>query len=183
MHGGAPGGQLSVLDVSLKARRFTESVIREMTRLPVPVIVTITGEGGSGGALAIAVGDRVLMLENSVYSVISPEGCAAILWRDESKAPEAAEALKLTAASLFDLGVIDEIIPEPSGGAHRAPAETVARVNHHLAQKNPSGRFVTAFYGLLTDTGELRYCNAGHNPPLLVTAGGEVHELEEGMWS
>jgi acetyl-CoA carboxylase carboxyl transferase subunit alpha len=92
--------------------------LREMARLPVPIVVTITGEGGSGGALAIAVGDRVNMLENSVYSVISPEGCASILWRDSSKAEIAAKALKITARDLSQLGIIDEIIPEPEGGAH-----------------------------------------------------------------
>jgi acetyl-CoA carboxylase carboxyl transferase subunit alpha len=92
--------------------------LREMARLPVPIVVTITGEGGSGGALAIAVGDRVNMLENSVYSVISPEGCASILWRDSSKAEKAAEALKITARDLSQLGIIDEIVPEPDGGAH-----------------------------------------------------------------
>ena len=92
--------------------------LREMARLPVPIVVTITGEGGSGGALAIAVGDRVNMLENSVYSVISPEGCASILWRDASKAEVAAEALKITPRDLKQLGIIDEIVPEPDGGAH-----------------------------------------------------------------
>jgi acetyl-CoA carboxylase carboxyl transferase subunit alpha len=92
--------------------------LREMARLPVPIIVTITGEGGSGGALAIAVGDRVNMLENSIYSVISPEGCASILWRDAAKAEIAAEALKITAQDLSNLGFIDEIVPEPEGGAH-----------------------------------------------------------------
>jgi len=92
--------------------------LREMSRLPVPIIVTITGEGGSGGALAVAVGDRVLMLENSVYSVISPEGCASIMWRDSSKAELAAEALKLTATDLLQFKLIDEIVPEPEGGAH-----------------------------------------------------------------
>jgi len=92
--------------------------LREMARLPVPIIVTVTGEGGSGGALAIAVGDRVFMLENSVYSVISPEGCASIMWRDASKAETAAEALKMTATDLLGLKLIDEIVPEPEGGAH-----------------------------------------------------------------
>ena len=92
--------------------------LREMSRLPVPIIVAITGEGGSGGALAIAVGDRVFMLENSVYSVISPEGCASIMWRDASKAEIAAEALKMTAPDLLELQLIDEIVPEPEGGAH-----------------------------------------------------------------
>lgn len=98
--------------------------IREMTRLPVPIVVTITGEGGSGGALAIAVGDRVLMLENSVYSVISPEGCASIMWRDSTKAEIAAEALKITAPEILDLKLADEIVPEPEGGAHTDHAAT-----------------------------------------------------------
>jgi acetyl-CoA carboxylase carboxyl transferase subunit alpha len=92
--------------------------IREMARLPVPIIVTITGEGGSGGALAIAVGDRVYMLENSIYSVISPEGCASIMWRDATKAELAAEALKITAPDLLALRLIDAVVPEPEGGAH-----------------------------------------------------------------
>jgi acetyl-CoA carboxylase carboxyl transferase subunit alpha len=98
--------------------------IREMSRLPVPIIVTITGEGGSGGALAIAIGDRVFMLENSVYSVISPEGCASIMWRDAGKAQIAAEALKITASNLLELKLIDEIVPEPEGGAHTDHAAT-----------------------------------------------------------
>jgi len=89
------------------------------SRLATPIVVVITGEGGSGGALAIAVGDTVLMMENAVYSVISPEGCAGILWRDGKKAPEAAEALKITAADLTRLGVIDGIVKEPAGGAHK----------------------------------------------------------------
>jgi len=92
--------------------------LREMARLPVPIIVTVTGEGGSGGALAIAVGDRVNILENSFYSVISPEGCAAIMWRDSTKAETAAVALKITASDLKELGIIDDIVPEPEGGAH-----------------------------------------------------------------
>jgi acetyl-CoA carboxylase carboxyl transferase subunit alpha len=92
--------------------------LREMSRLPVPILITITGEGGSGGALAIAIGDRVYMLENSVYSVISPEGCASIMWRDASKAEIAAQALKITAPDLLELKLIDEIVPEPDGGAH-----------------------------------------------------------------
>jgi acetyl-CoA carboxylase carboxyl transferase subunit alpha len=92
--------------------------LREMARLPVPIVVTVTGEGGSGGALAIAIGDRVNILENSFYSVISPEGCAAILWRDAAKAETAAAALKIMAKDLKELGVVDEIVPEPEGGAH-----------------------------------------------------------------
>jgi acetyl-CoA carboxylase carboxyl transferase subunit alpha len=92
--------------------------LRAMSRLPVPIIVTITGEGGSGGALAIAVGDQINMLENSIYSVISPEGCASILWRDAGKAELAAEALRITAKDLREFGIVDEIVPEPEGGAH-----------------------------------------------------------------
>jgi len=93
--------------------------LREMARLEVPIIATVIGVGGSGGALAIAVADRVLMMENSIYSVISPEGCAAIMWRDASKKELAAEAMRITANDLSELGVIDDIIPEPEGGAHR----------------------------------------------------------------
>lgn len=92
--------------------------LREMARLPVPVIVTVTGEGGSGGALAIAVGDRINILENGFYSVISPEGCASIIWRDSSKAETAAAAMKITASDLKELGIVDEIVREPEGGAH-----------------------------------------------------------------
>jgi acetyl-CoA carboxylase carboxyl transferase subunit alpha len=100
--------------------------LREMARLPVPIIVTITGEGGSGGALAIAVGDRVNMFENSIYSVISPEGCASILWRDPAKAEVAAGALKITAQDLVGLGIVDEIVPEPEGGAQADPEKAAA---------------------------------------------------------
>lgn len=92
--------------------------LREMSRLGVPVIVVIIGEGGSGGALALGIGNRILMFENAVYSVISPESCAAIIYRDSAKAPQAANALKLTAPDLLELGLIDEIIPEPAEGAH-----------------------------------------------------------------
>jgi acetyl-CoA carboxylase carboxyl transferase subunit alpha len=93
--------------------------LREMSRLQVPIICVITGEGGSGGALAIAVGDRVLMMENTIYSVISPEGCAAIMWRDAGKKALAADALRITAKDLSELGCIDGVVPEPEGGAHR----------------------------------------------------------------
>jgi acetyl-CoA carboxylase carboxyl transferase subunit alpha len=93
--------------------------LKRMASLPVPIIVVVTGEGGSGGALAIGMGNRVLMLEYAVYSVISPEGCAAILWGDAGKAPDAAEAMRTTAPELLQLGVIDGIVPEPVGGAHR----------------------------------------------------------------
>jgi acetyl-CoA carboxylase carboxyl transferase subunit alpha len=93
--------------------------IFEMSRLRTPIICVVTGEGGSGGALAIGVGDKLVIMENAYFSVISPEGCAALLWRDSNKAPEAARALKLTSKDLFQLGIADEIIPEPLGGAHR----------------------------------------------------------------
>jgi acetyl-CoA carboxylase carboxyl transferase subunit alpha len=93
--------------------------LREMAGLPTPVICVVTGEGGSGGALALGVGNRVLMLEYAIYSVISPEGCAAILWGEAGKAPEAAEIMRVTAPDLLKLGVIDAIVPEPVGGAHR----------------------------------------------------------------
>jgi acetyl-CoA carboxylase carboxyl transferase subunit alpha len=92
--------------------------LRELTRIEVPILATITGEGGSGGALAIAVADRVLMMENAIYSVISPEGCASIMWRDAAKKDLAAQALRITAKDLMELGCVDEIIPEPEGGAH-----------------------------------------------------------------
>lgn len=95
--------------------------LREMALLKVPIIVVVIGEGGSGGALAIGVGDRTLMLQNSIYSVISPEGCASILWRDATKAEDAANALRITASDLQKLGIVDEIVPEPLGGAHRDP--------------------------------------------------------------
>lgn len=106
--------------------------IRDMSRLRVPVICVIIGEGGSGGALGIGVGDRILTLENSYYSVISPEGCAAILWKDGGKAPLAAEALKLTSHALQELGIVDDIIEEPPGGAHRAPEAMAARLQEAL---------------------------------------------------
>ncbi|HZS06747.1 MAG TPA: acetyl-CoA carboxylase carboxyltransferase subunit alpha [Blastocatellia bacterium] len=92
--------------------------LREMSRLRVPVVVTVTGEGGSGGALAIGIGDVVNMMENAVYSVITPEGCAAILWKDTALAPQAAASLKLTASDLMGLGLVDRIVPEPEGGSH-----------------------------------------------------------------
>lgn len=110
----------------------------EMSRLPVPIIVVVTGEGGSGGALALGLGDRVLMLEYAVYSVISPEGCAAILWKDQSRAEDAAQALRLTSGDLLKFGVIDEIMPEPRGGAHMDPgamSSTVEEgIRRHLKQ-------------------------------------------------
>lgn len=114
-----------------EARGQAEAIAKSLeffAALKTPVVVVVTGEGGSGGALAIGVGDRVLMMENAVYSVISPEGCAGILWRDGAKAPEAAEALKITAADLKRLGVIDGIIKEPAGGAQKNHETAVAAV-------------------------------------------------------
>src|SRR5207249_7536297 len=107
--------------------------LRTMARLSVPIVVTVTGEGGSGGALAIAVGDRVLMLEHAVYSVISPEGCAAILWSDQSKAKEAARAMRIAAPELRELEIIDAIVPEPAGGAQADHAKQAVILGEHLA--------------------------------------------------
>ncbi len=122
--------------IDAEARGQAEAIascIETLLRINVPVISVVTGEGGSGGALAIAVADRVLMLEHSIYSVISPEGCASILWRDKAAAPQAATALKLTAQDLLGLKVIDGIVREPVGGAHRDPALAVRRVGDALA--------------------------------------------------
>ena len=106
--------------------------LREMMALRTPVIVTIIGEGGSGGALGIGIGDRVIMLENAYYSVISPEGCAAILWKDKARAADAAVALKLTSSDQLGLGLVDEIVPEPLGGAHRDPEAVAAALKERL---------------------------------------------------
>ncbi|HUF61610.1 MAG TPA: acetyl-CoA carboxylase carboxyltransferase subunit alpha [Verrucomicrobiales bacterium] len=120
--------------VGAEERNIAEAIafnLREMMLLRTPIVAVILGEGGSGGALGIGVGDRILMLENSYYSVISPEGCAAILWKHRKHAPEAADALRLTAADLKELGVIDELVPEPEGGAHvdhAAAAKQLRRV-------------------------------------------------------
>jgi len=108
--------------------------LREMAGLPVPIVVTITGEGGSGGALAIAIGDRILMLENAIYSVISPEGCASITWRDGTKAELAAEALKITAQDLKSLDIIDRVVPEPPEGAHTDIARMAEILDGELQQ-------------------------------------------------
>jgi acetyl-CoA carboxylase carboxyl transferase subunit alpha len=99
-----------------------------MTSISVPIIAIVIGEGGSGGALGVGVADKICVLENAYYSVISPEGCAAILWKNSAKAPEAAEALKLTAHDLLRLGIIDEVVPEPLGGAHRDPQKTAETI-------------------------------------------------------
>jgi len=117
--------------IGAEERGQAEAIARnliEMADLTVPIITVVTGEGGSGGALALAVSNRVLMLENSIYSVISPEGCAAILWKNQDYAQDAAEAMKLTAQDSMENGIIDEIIPEPLGGAHREPATAAKSV-------------------------------------------------------
>ena len=123
--------------VSAEERGQAEAIARTTQAcldLKVPLVATIIGEGGSGGAVAIATANRVFMLENSVYSVISPEGCASILWRRPEKAQDAAMALRLTAQDLQGLGIIDGIIPEPVGGAHRAPEEAIATVGEQIAR-------------------------------------------------
>ena len=123
--------------IGAEERGQAEAIARnliEMASLRVPIVVTVTGEGGSGGALALGVGDRVYMLQYAIYSVISPEGCAAILWKDQEKKREAAEALRLTAPDLLDLGVVDEIVPEPVGGAHRDPEAACGRVGEVVAR-------------------------------------------------
>ncbi len=102
--------------------------LHEMAQITVPIIIIVIGEGGSGGALGIGVGDRICVMENAYYSVISPEGCAAILWRDRTQAPEAAKVLKITADELLELGIIDEVIKEPLGGAHRNPEQAMKNV-------------------------------------------------------
>jgi acetyl-CoA carboxylase carboxyl transferase subunit alpha len=127
--------------IGAEERHIAEAIavnLREMMLLEVPIIAAVIGEGGSGGALGIGVADRVLILENAYYSVISPEGCAAILWKDRAAAPKAAEALKITAKHLLELDLVDEVVPEPLGGAHTNPEETAALLKtaliNHLEQ-------------------------------------------------
>jgi acetyl-CoA carboxylase carboxyl transferase subunit alpha len=123
--------------IEAEARGQAEAIarnLREMAALETPIVCVVIGEGGSGGALALGVGDTILMFENAIYSVISPEGCAAILWKDGSKADMAAEALKLTAQDALDFGVIDGIVSEPLGGAHRDPQESGRRLRQALLE-------------------------------------------------
>jgi acetyl-CoA carboxylase carboxyl transferase subunit alpha len=124
--------------IGAEERGQAEAIARnlyEMSRLSVPIISIVIGEGGSGGALALGVSDRILMLEHGVYSVISPEGCAAILWDDPAKVPDAAAALRMTAQDLVDLQIVDEVIPEPLGGAHRDPRAVSDRVTKALTNQ------------------------------------------------
>lgn len=141
--------------VGAEERHIAEAIavnLREMTLLRVPVVAVVIGEGGSGGALGIGVADTVLIMENAYYSVISPEGCAAILWKDRANAPKAAEALKLTAKDLKELALVDEIVPEPLGGAHRNPKFTAESLKltllHHIAelQKFPTDQLLANRY-------------------------------------
>ena len=121
--------------IGAEERHIAEAIavnLREMMLFEVPIIAVVIGEGGSGGALGIGVADRVLILENAYYSVISPEGCAAILWKDRSAASKAAEALKITAKHLLELGLVDGVIPEPLGGAHTNPEKTAEALREHL---------------------------------------------------
>jgi acetyl-CoA carboxylase carboxyl transferase subunit alpha len=121
--------------IDAEARGQSEAIARAIETcldIRVPVIATVIGEGGSGGAIALAAGNTVLMLEHAIYSVISPEGCASILWRNGESARDAAEALRLTAQEMLRLGVVDRIVPEPLGGAHRVPQEAIARLGEAL---------------------------------------------------
>ncbi|MDE2301394.1 MAG: acetyl-CoA carboxylase carboxyltransferase subunit alpha [Sphingomonadales bacterium] len=129
--GAFPGVEAEERGQAEAIARATEACLA----LPVPMVAAIVGEGGSGGAVALASAERVLMFEHAVYSVISPEGCASILWRTAEKAPEAAEAMKVTAQDLLSLGVIDRIVPEPMGGAHRDPAAAIAALGVALAEE------------------------------------------------
>jgi acetyl-CoA carboxylase carboxyl transferase subunit alpha len=150
--------------IEAEERNIAEAIafnLREMMRLGTPVVAVVLGEGGSGGALGIGVADRVLMMENAYYSVISPEGCAAILWKHRQHAPEAAEAMKITAVELKKIGIVDEVIPEPLGGAHHdhvtaacALKEAVLRHLHSLRPLSP-GELLAARYAKFRKFGAL----------------------------
>ena len=151
--------------VESEARHVSEAIavnLREMAMLKTPSIAVIIGEGGSGGALGIGVTDRVLIFENAYYSVISPEGCAAILWKDRAHAPKAAEALKFNAQNLLEFEVVDEIIPEPLGGAHNDPAAAALALKksliHHLGELTHKGveKLLDERYGRYRELGEYR---------------------------
>jgi len=148
--------------VESEARHVSEAIavnLREMAMLKVPSIAVIVGEGGSGGALGIGVTDRVLIFENSYYSVISPEGCAAILWKDRANAPQAAEALKIDAEHLEKLGIVDEVIPEPFGGAHNDPKQAADALRYALLKHLNDLRALSAEQ--LRDTRYERYRHLG----------------------
>jgi acetyl-CoA carboxylase carboxyl transferase subunit alpha len=158
--------------IGAEERHVAEAIatnLREMSMLRVPTIAVVIGEGGSGGALGIGVADRVLILENSYYSVISPEGCAAILWKDAAAAPKAAEALKPNAQNLAALGIVEEIIPEPLGGAHNDPARTAeavkASLRRHLAdlQKLPIEKLLDQRYERFRHLGPFEEAGVAHN--------------------
>ncbi|MDA1272443.1 MAG: acetyl-CoA carboxylase carboxyltransferase subunit alpha [Verrucomicrobia bacterium] len=141
--------------IGAEERHIAEAIavnLREMILMEVPIIAVVIGEGGSGGALGIGVADRVLILENAYYSVISPEGCAAILWKDRSAAPKAAEALKITAKDLLELGLVDDVVPEPIGGAHNDLGVTAAALKEklmfhldHLCKLSPGARLKSRY--------------------------------------
>jgi len=148
--------------IGAEERGQAEAIARNllvMSRLKVPILSVVIGEGGSGGALALGVSDRVLMLEHSVYSVISPEGCAAILWDTPAKVPDAAMALKITAQDLMGLGVIDEIVPEPLGGAHREPKAVCDRVAKALT--NQLFQLIDLPYNELLNQRDLKFRKMG----------------------
>ncbi len=151
--------------VGAEERHIAEAIavnLREMMVLRTPIVAVVIGEGGSGGALGIGVADRVLMLENAYYSVISPEGCAAILWKHRKHAPEAAEALKLNATELLKLGIIDEIVPEPFGGAHHDPARAAKNLQSALVaalrslEKTPTDKLLAARYEKFREMGRVQ---------------------------
>jgi acetyl-CoA carboxylase carboxyl transferase subunit alpha len=133
--------------------------LREMAALQTPIMIFVIGEGGSGGALGIGVGDKIYVLENAYYSVISPEGCAAILWKERSRSPDAAKALKLTAKDLFDMGIIDGIIKEPIGGAHRDPQEAAENIKAAITKdletlkKIPKSKLIESRYAKFRSIG------------------------------
>ena len=159
--------------VGAEERNIAEAIaynLREMMLLRTPVVAVVIGEGGSGGALGIGVADRVLMMENAYYSVISPEGCAAILWKDRKHAPEAAEAMKLDADSLMNLGVIDTIVPEPGEGAHTDPAKAASVLKKALlsalkaVEKLPLEKLLAQRYAKFRKIGEFESLAAVEEP-------------------
>jgi acetyl-CoA carboxylase carboxyl transferase subunit alpha len=161
--------------IGAEERHIAEAIavnLREMMLLEVPVLAAVVGEGGSGGALGIGVADRILILENAYYSVISPEGCAAILWKDRSAAPKAAEALKITARDLRSLGLVDDIMPEPLGGAHQDPAATAAVLRDCLI-KNLSELLSAPVKARLKQRYD-KYRRYGHFLEKPVTPGAEL---------